>query len=187
MNATGMVTVWLDVAKENDQELNDWYEQEHVAHVVGIEGFLSGFRYFCAVAAHRFVVLYEARDASVEPGPGFQDMVAHPTPWTVKIRAMFQRQKRNNYRRSFDTGAAAAPLAVVIVPASVPPDFAHAQRCLQTVPGCTRYRAFEEAATPDAWLEVFDFSSAQAAQASGLGIPEQLYQAIGQPVIRASA
>ena len=187
MNANAMVTVWLDVAKEYDQELNDWYEQEHVAHVVGIEGFLTGFRYFCAAAAHRFLVLYEARDESVEPGPGFQDMVAHPTPWTVKIRAMFQRQKRNNYRRSFDTGVAAVPLAVVIAPATVRPDFSRARRSLQTVPGCTRYRAFEEAGTPNAWLEVFDFSSAQAAQASGLGSPEQLYQAIGQPFIRASA
>lgn len=190
MHANGMVTVWLDVAKEHDQELNDWYEREHLADVVDIDGFISGFRYFSPDAPHRFLVLYETLDETVESGPGFRGIVARPTRWTLNIRSMFKKQMRNNYRRRIDTGAAATPGAIVAVHSNAVPDSAQGELFVKTTAGCTRYRAFENAEQPNAWLEVYDFTGTDAAHAS---LPSRadsrsaVYRAIGEPYIRGPA
>ena len=72
MRAHAMIAVWMNVAKEHDQEFNDWYETEHLAEVVAIDGILSARRYCNPDGEHRYLVLYEAIDETIESGPGFQ-------------------------------------------------------------------------------------------------------------------
>ena len=58
MHAHAMIAVWMNVAKEHDQEFSDWYETEHLAEVVTIDGILSGRRYcnsFSQYGYSRFV------------------------------------------------------------------------------------------------------------------------------------
>ena len=47
MQATGLIAVWLHVPPHREEEFHAWYELEHIPQVVGLEGFVSGRRYYC--------------------------------------------------------------------------------------------------------------------------------------------
>jgi len=43
--AKGLVTVWLHVPPEREEEFNAWYNLQHIAQVVNIPGFTAARRY----------------------------------------------------------------------------------------------------------------------------------------------
>lgn len=165
--ANGIVGVWLNVAPEHEADLEAWYEEEHIADIVAIDGFLSGRRYFDPNARLRYLALYEAVDESVEPGPGFQGIVAKPSPWTERIRRHFgEMRERLNLRRIADSGPARDPGAIITLhfegPARVNEGLARRAR----LAGCTRYRAFHVADEPARGFEIYDFTTPEAAEAA---------------------
>jgi hypothetical protein len=167
-NADGMVAVWLNVRPEHEEEFNDWYELEHVRDVIAIDGFVSGRRYYDASARLRYLALYETVDDTVEPGPGFQGLVAHPTPWTTRIRRLFgDMRTRTNFRKIADTGLDQEPGAIVTVHARGAAAPADAQARRAAVPGCLRYRGFHESGLPANRFEIYDFDGMDAARAAG--------------------
>jgi hypothetical protein len=186
--AHGMVCVWLNVRPEHEEEFTAWYETEHVRDVIAIDGFISGRRYYDENSKLRFLALYEAGDEKVEPGPGFQGMVADPSPWTHRIRTLFGDMRlRSNYRRIADTGTAAEPGAIITVHTEGKLQAGDAEARRAALPGCLRLRVFHEADRPDRGFEIYDFASRVAADAararlkSGPGIEIAVRTAIGEP------
>jgi len=153
--AAGLITVWLDVNPEHEDEFTDWYRLEHIPQVVGLEGFVRGRRYLCERSPLRFLAWYETVDENVEPGPHFQALVANPTPWSQRVRRLYgERRERMNYRLAADTGAVAGPdapwLHLVETDIATQRQAAFAQWCdqrwlpdLLRRPGVRRVRRYE--------------------------------------------
>ena len=108
--AQGLVTVWLHVPPEREEEFNAWYDLEHIDQVVSIPGFTCARRYAADGQTPKYLAWYEAVDEHVEPGAGFAQIVAHPTPWSLRIRRFYGDNRfRNNYRLVSHFGAAPQP------------------------------------------------------------------------------
>ena len=109
-SAQGLVTVWLHVPPEREEEFNAWYDLEHVDQVIGIAGFTCARRYAADGQMPKYLAWYEAVDEHVEPGPGFSQLVRQPTPWSLRIRGFYGEDRaRNNYRLMWSLGAAPQP------------------------------------------------------------------------------
>jgi len=167
-NANGMIAVWLHVAESREEEFNAWYETEHVAEVCAIDGVMSGRRYFSAPRMPKYLVFYETRDTQVEPGPGFQRLLSHQTPWSCRMQEFYgENRVRRNYRRLFAQGTLPAnhegSLFTLTAQADGNIDPAHvaagAVGALK-VPGCVAVRGFEHVAADARYLEVYDFATA---------------------------
>lgn len=167
-NANGMIAVWLHVAESREEEFNAWYETEHVAEVCAIDGVVSGRRYFSASRLPKYLVFYETRDEQVEPGPGFQRLLSHQTPWSCRMQEFYgENRVRRNYRRLFAQGAFPAThegsLFTLTAEASGNIDAARVTAGAAdalNVPGCVAVRCFENVATDARYLEVYDFTTA---------------------------
>lgn len=188
----GLIVVWMNVASQHDEELNDWYEGEHVAEVAGIDRVCSVQRFFDALHPLRFMAMFECADEFVETEAGFRSMVDKATPWTRRIRRLFgQQRRRGNYRRLRVDGAAHAAAALLVVQSQDAPG----EGAFETARplGCSRYRAFKQMppAEPfrpeNQFLEVYDFGSVAAAEAArtqitfGAGADISVRTGIGTP------
>lgn len=165
MHPTGLITVRLHVPPEREEEFNAWYELEHLREVVDLEGFVSGRRFCCDGAVPKYVALYETEDETVEGQPAFQRLAANPTPWSGRIRTFYGENRiRHNFRRLADSGEngepAAALMREVTLPAAVGAEiFEREARAAVRLPGCLRYRAFQQPGDERRHLEVLDFAS----------------------------
>lgn len=167
----GLIVVWMNVASQHDDEVNDWYEGEHVAEVAGIDRVYSVQRFFDASHSLRFMAMFECADELVETDAGFQGMVGNATPWTQRIRKLFgEQRRRGNYRSLLVEGDARAPQALLVVQSQDAPTERAFKRAQPL--GCLRYRAFvqmppENSFRPEnKYLEVYDFGSVEAADAA---------------------
>jgi len=167
----GLIVVWMNVAAQHDEELNDWYEGEHVVEVAGIDRVRSVQRFFDASHPLRFMAMFECADEFVETEAGFKGMVDNATPWTRRIRKLFgEERRRGNYRRIRVEGDARAPAALLVVQSQDTP----AENAFETARplGCLRYRAFAQMPPANSFrpenrcLEVYDFGSIAAAAAA---------------------
>ena len=154
MNARGLFTVWLDVPPEREEEFNDWYNREHLNQLVALPGFTGARRYFSAEGGLRYLAWYETVDETVEQGPAFNHVVAHPTGWSSRIRTFYGDQReRMNFRLMRDVGTIPAEDTpwLYIVHTDIPDDIVdeyndwydneHLPR-LVTVPGVIRARRY---------------------------------------------
>ncbi len=103
--AGGLITVRLDVAAGHEAEFNDWYTLEHVPQLTALPGFLRTRRYFCESADIRYLAWYETADENIEAAADFQHIVAHPTPWSQRMRRLYGDQReRMNFRLMCEVG-----------------------------------------------------------------------------------
>ena len=108
--ACGLVTVWLHVPPQHEEEFNAWYELEHIDQVIDIPGFVCARRYAADQQVPKYLAWYEAVDEHVEPGAGFARLVQQPTAWSLRIRGFYGENRfRNNYRLISEFGATPQP------------------------------------------------------------------------------
>jgi hypothetical protein len=168
--ASGLITVWLDVPPEHERELNDWYDQEHLRQVVALPGFIRARRYRVADAPLKYLAWYETADETVERAADFQRLVAHPTPWSQHMRTLYRdRRERMNFKLNCDVGEAPIQDApwLYIVHTDIPEDVVaeynewydreHLPR-LVTVPGVLRARRYTAVAEHPRYLTAYELS-----------------------------
>lgn len=116
---TAFLALWNDFDPARYAEYDCWHTFEHVPERVGIDGVLSGRRYVARERDdRRWFTLYELASLAALEGPGYKDVVDHPTAWTLSMRPSF----RNFLRRPCTTelsagqghGAAIATLRIVL-------------------------------------------------------------------------
>lgn len=110
----GAVAIWHDIAPEGRAAFYDWHGNEHMAERVGIPGFLRGRRYIAHKAALEFFNLYEAEALSVLEGPGYQDRLNNPTPWTVETVKHFRHVNRSLNNVAYTAGPGGGGLVATV-------------------------------------------------------------------------
>jgi hypothetical protein len=56
---TGLLMVWTDIDPEFEAEFNRWYDEEHIARLLQVPGFLSAGRY--VAVRPKYLAMYELR------------------------------------------------------------------------------------------------------------------------------
>lgn len=158
--AKGLITVWLHVAPQYEEEFNARYDLEHVPEMLRVPGVQQVRRYAAENATPKFLAWYDVADDTVEPGPGFQRVTQNPTPWSQRIRRLYgEHRERMNFRLLCDVGETAVHDApwLYIVHTDIPDgivdeynawyDAEHLPRCV-TVPGVLRARRYNRVSGP---------------------------------------
>jgi hypothetical protein len=82
---TGLLMLWTDVDAEHEAEFNRWYDEEHIAHLLKVPGFLSAARYVAVKGGPKYLAMYELEEPSVLRTAAFLDTVRfQPSPWRQK-------------------------------------------------------------------------------------------------------
>ena len=104
MKAEALITVWLEASAGHEDELNDWYDTEHVPQVASLPGIVNARRYR-ARGQLKYLAWYDAADENVEGGSGFQRITSRPTPWAQRMRRLHGGDgERMNFRLMCDVG-----------------------------------------------------------------------------------
>jgi hypothetical protein len=172
--ADGLITVWLHVAPEREEEFNAWYELEHLNQMLALPGFVNARRYVVENARPKYLAWYDTDDEQVEPGPDFQRVAANPTPWSQRMRGFYGNDReRMNFRLMRDVGTkpAADTPWLYIVHTDIPDhivdeynewyDNEHLPR-LVTVPGVVRARRYAAVAGSPKYLTAYELTDKDA-------------------------
>jgi hypothetical protein len=172
--ARGLITVWLNVPPEREEEFNDWYNLEHLRQVVALPGFVRGRRYSTEDAPLKYLAWYETVDETIEPGREFQGIVEKPTPWSQRMRRLYgDNRERMNFRLMRDVGRVqdTDALWLYIVHTDIPDhivdeynewyDKEHLPR-LVTVPGVVRARRYTAVAGNPRYLTAYELTDPNA-------------------------
>src|SRR5688572_1479909 len=72
---TGLLMVWTDIDPDHEAEYHRWYDEEHIAHLVSVPGFLSAGRYEALKGSPKYLALYELEAPDVLRSQAFLDGV----------------------------------------------------------------------------------------------------------------
>jgi hypothetical protein len=173
-DAQGLITVWLDVPPEREEEFNDWYNGEHLAQVVALPGFVSARRYRVDDAPLKYLAWYDTVDDTVEAAADFQGIIAKPTPWSQRMRRFYDdKRERMNFKLMRDVGRVPAEDTpwLYIVHTDIPDDIVdeynewydkeHLPR-LVTVPGVIRARRYTATTGNPRYLTAYELTDPNA-------------------------
>lgn len=164
----GLLGVWLHVPPEREEEFNAWYNTEHIPQITSIPGFVSGRRYMALEGVPKYLALYGLYDETVTASQEFQQVLAHPTPWSARMLQFYKDHRiRTTYRLLFSIGQPPvkdAPYIYIVkmdVPVDVEQDFndwynkEHIPG-LASVPGCFRARRFQAIDGQPKYMAVYE-------------------------------
>jgi len=172
---TGLLMVWTDIDPEFEAEFNRWYDEEHLARLLQVPGFLSAGRYCALKCGPKYLAMYELEDHNVLRSAAYLD--------TVKYQPSAQRAKtgtsrigrnflRNAYRQifpvhthPFEQIAEMAPflqMGRIDVSAAIEEEFSAWYNTAYipgylAVPGCLGARRFVAIEGQPKYLTVYEF------------------------------
>ena len=94
-------TPWLyivhtDIPDHIVDEYNQWYDNEHLPRLVTVPGVVRARRYAAVTGSPKYLTAYELTDKDAFESPA--GLLARKTPWTAKMRALFQNTRRSMCR-----------------------------------------------------------------------------------------
>ena len=176
---TGLLMVWTDIDAEFEAEFNRWYDEEHVAHLLQVPGFLSAGRYVALKGGPKYLAIYELEDHNVLRRAAYLDHVKYqPSPQRSKTGTsrVGRNFLRNAYRQIFpmhtdpiEQTMAMAPvlqMGRIDVPAAVDEEFNAWYNTVYiptylTVPGVLRARRFVAVEGQPKYLTLYEFEHPQ--------------------------
>lgn len=90
----GMLITSMDVDAEHEAEYNIWYDREHLAERVAIDGFLEARRWIAEEASPRYFCTYSTAKFEDLGGPAYQRALANQTDWSRQNIARFRNMVR---------------------------------------------------------------------------------------------
>src|SRR5688572_2575958 len=90
---TALLVVDVVVDPADADELNRWYDEEHVPEKRATPGFRSARRFAHASEPGRFLAVYEVDDPDVVTSPAYMSQPL--SAWTASIMATWQRWSRD--------------------------------------------------------------------------------------------
>ncbi|HEX7074115.1 MAG TPA: hypothetical protein VF226_08755 [Hyphomicrobiaceae bacterium] len=110
---SGVLGVWHGVAPGMERMFDDWYNAEHHAERIGIDGFLRGRRYINLRHGRRYFCRYDVEDVSVLASPAYLAALNNPTERSRRKLPHFRSTLRGAYRVTKRHGWADGGYAVV--------------------------------------------------------------------------
>ena len=179
---TGLLMVWTDIDAEFEADFNRWYDEEHIARLLEVPGFLSAGRYMAVRGGPKYLAMYELEDHNVLRSAAYLDTVQYqPSPQRTKIGTsrVGRNFLRNAYRQIFpvhtnpiEQTVAMAPflqMGRIDVSAAIEEEFnawyntAYIPGYL-AVPGCLGARRFVAVEGQPKYLTVYEFEHARISE-----------------------
>jgi hypothetical protein len=129
MAGKGMLLTSMDIDAADEAEFNRWYDREHLAERVAIEGFLEARRYIAHQTSlivrsvgvsvdgsvekqlhvtqgvfPKYLCLYSTTTIDVLDSPAYKTRLADPTEWSKKTMARFKNMIRAVARITISRG-----------------------------------------------------------------------------------
>ena len=116
---TALLMVFVDIDTEQDADFNNWYNQEHVADLLALPGFLNAARYEAAKGGPRYLACYELESAEAVQTPEYLAFRSSPSAWTQKVTpsAIGRNYVRNVYTQIYPHENDAAVMGRGMAPA----------------------------------------------------------------------
>ena len=149
MPQKGLLFVINECPAAMEEELNAWYDSEHIPERLSIDGFLTASRHVSATRARRYLALYDLRDVGVLQSPGYMAFVGENfTPWTKRILSRTKVTRIEAVQvHSGDANAVAAPRHLVlfwkdVAEATAGKIVEASKHCFDGKPGVAQLRVF---------------------------------------------
>ncbi len=101
---SGMLMTSMDIDTAHEQEFNQWYDREHLAERVAIDGFLEARRYVAVDAAPKYLGLYATRTFDVLDSDAYRTALANQTAWSLTNIGRFKNMLRSVARITISRG-----------------------------------------------------------------------------------
>jgi hypothetical protein len=89
--------VETDVAKENEVELNQWYDTEHLRGLAQVAGTVRARRFRRTQGSPKYLACYDLTSAEAIHSNSW--LRVRSTPWSSRVRPNFQNARRTMYTR----------------------------------------------------------------------------------------
>jgi len=99
--------VHTDIPDDVVDEYNAWYDNEHLPRLVTVPGVVRARRYVAVEGGPKYLTAYQLTDRDAFESPA--GLQARKTPWTARMRSLFQNTRRNMCRLIVPTTTADAP------------------------------------------------------------------------------
>jgi len=94
---SGLLVVRVDVAPEDEDELNRWYDEEHVPERLAVPGMRSATRYRSVQTPGRYLAVYETDDPGLPLSEAY--MRRTPTAWGARVMQRWTGMDRSVWER----------------------------------------------------------------------------------------
>ena len=82
----GFLLVLMQPPPALEEELNAWYDTEHIAERLAVPGFDTALRYVCVDGAPRYLALYDLARPDVLDSPAYLKVAFdNASPWTKRV------------------------------------------------------------------------------------------------------
>jgi hypothetical protein len=88
--------VETDVLEAAEQDLNDWYDQEHLPGLASVPGTVRAQRYACREASPRYHACYDLATLETFGSPPW--LAVRASAWSDRVRPSFRNTKRTMFR-----------------------------------------------------------------------------------------
>jgi hypothetical protein len=88
--------VETDVVATAEQDLNDWYDQEHLPGLAGVPGTVRAERFICTDGAPRYHACYDLESVETFGSPPW--LAVRATAWSDRVRPSFRNTKRTMFK-----------------------------------------------------------------------------------------
>jgi hypothetical protein len=121
--------VTMDVEPAFEDELNQWYDEEHIDALLGVPGYLSAERFVAVEGAPKYMAFYQLESAEAARSEAHR--VAAETPWTHRMREHMRNARIEFYEQLTTSdgeihgpewGKGATPGALMVMRMSVSPE-----------------------------------------------------------------
>lgn len=100
----GMLITWMDVDPAEEADFNLWYDREHLAERVAIEGFLEARRWIADEAPTKYFCTYSTEAFEALSSPAYKKVLANQTDWSKHHISRFRNPGRVVGRISVSRG-----------------------------------------------------------------------------------
>ncbi len=137
----GLLAIWHDVLAGQEAAVSHWYNIEHHAERLSVEGFLAANRYRLAAGEGRqFLSLYRTRTPAVLSSAAYRARLESPSPRTREIMPTYRNMSRTVCRLALQQGMPEGGHLATLAGTGSPPDPARVFAELLERPGTLRCR-----------------------------------------------
>jgi len=94
LSGKGMLITSMNIDPKHEDEFNLWYDREHLAERVAIDGFIEARRWVAEDADPKYFATYSTAAFSDLSSPAYSQALANQTQWSRENLARFQNMIR---------------------------------------------------------------------------------------------